>query len=175
MKQFNSTKILMDRSKMFEKYLGKPEEYKEGKISFPSFKNNCTLSYSSKNNIMSRNYYLSLQTEVDNSSTSSKRSLCYLNRLGSWRFKGEDSKLKSLCQKLQNNLGIKKLLTSTDLESASIISENGKIRLILNLYGGGFSAVMLPPIKINIGIPSDQISPSAKLLKTLTEEIKKIA
>jgi len=171
MKQFNSTKILKDRSKMFEKYLGKAQEYNDGEITFQD----CTLSYTSKNNIMSRNYYLSLQTEVDNIITPSKRSICYLNRLGVWRFKGEDSKLKVLCLKLQNHLEIKKLLKDTDLESVSIISEKGKIRLILNLYGGGFSAIMIPPIKINIGIPKEQFSPSSKLLKTLANEIIKVA
>lgn len=176
MEKFDSEKLLIERSKMFEGHFGKIGEYKEGKVDFPFFPGKCSLSYANKNSMMSRSYFLSLQSETDlESIDSNKKSYCYLNRLGNWKLKGVDNNLKSLHSNLKENSNITKLLSITDLESITILLEKGKIKFSLNLYGGGYSAMMLPPIKINIGIPKNQITPSAKLFKFISDEINNIA
>ena len=156
---------------MFEKHLGPGKITGSGVIEFDR-RENCTLGYAGKNSLMSRNYYLSLQSRYKSDSVSGRKaSHCYLNRLGSWRFKGTDETLRQICDRIRKSPSVRAQLRKTDVESVSLNAAGGEISLSINLYGGGFSSVLMPPMHVRIGVPENQIDSSVKLLGLLRKEV----
>jgi len=174
MQRFDSTELLKERAVLFRDHFGPGTAAPGGTIEFREYDGSCILGYRSRNSLMSRSYFLSLTGKtVSPGVTGTRESCCYLNRLGSWKFRGRDRVLKDLCSRIKKNGVITEQLRKTDVESVSLKSVRGEISLHIDLYGGGFTSVVLPPMKFPIGIPEDQISRSARLFKLLQREINR--
>jgi len=172
MQRFDSSRLLSERAALFAKHFGPAEPSEDGSVCFPSFKGDCSLGYKCRNSLMSRSYFLSLTGKVTVADSSETRiSSCFLNRFGVWKFKGSDTVLKNICSSIKNNRAISEQLKKTDVESISLQSAGSEISLQIDLYGGGFTAVMLPPMKLPIGIPDQQIKESARLFELIHSEM----
>jgi len=173
MPKFNSLKLIEERAIQFKPFLGKGTIGDNGKVEFPG---DYSMGYAVKSSLMSKNYLLSLQSQIETAPLKDhSKAICNLNRLGKWSLKGKSPVMRALCERIKASKAIAEQLKQTDLDSISVVSEEGKISLRINLYGGGFSAVVLPPMRVKIGIPDEQIQKSAKLLKLMHKEILKIA
>lgn len=174
MPKLDTRALLEERAHSLQKYFGKRGEYSEGKIDFPSAPFACSIAYVSRRSIMSSNYFLSLAAEVSCSeNTGNGTSTCFLNRLGKWKLKGKGAaaRLGDVVNRLESNAAITKLSRATDLDSIVITEEREAITIKTNLYGGGFSAIMIPPIRFKVGISNEQLANGARLLAKLVEVV----
>jgi len=177
MRKVNQQQLLEDRARMFAPHLGKAGEYHQGRVSFTHKDLGCTLGFVSRRSLMSNSHLLSLQTHVPAGTGSGAgkeggRSACFLNRLGNWSLRGKDEALKKVHQALKGNQVLTSLLRSTHLDSLEIVRDGQELRLNTTLYGGGYSALMLPPLQFTIGIPEAQVAESAKLFRLLHRLIR---
>lgn len=172
MRKFDSLKLLKERAAMFEKHFGSSEAVKEGNVKFSSLSENCSLTYTRKKTLLSANYFLCLKATYPAEQQDKKSSLS-LNRLGRWRVTGKSEMLEKLRGLLTQNEALTRQLRNTDLESVVITSEKSSLTLHTNLYGGGFSAVVLPPMKMPVGISEEQIGRGARLFQKLNTEISR--
>ncbi len=151
MQKFNSLRLLEERAQQFGPYLGKPESDGHSRIDFSGKDGRCSLSYKVKKSLMSRNYLLTLGGSLSSSgeeseSASPEKGLCYLNRMGSWRSRGDNPVIKEICKSLKSSKSIQEQLKKTDLEAVYVeMAGEGCVNFNMELYGGGFSSVMLPP------------------------------
>lgn len=161
--------MLIDSAKRFEPYFGKSGTCRQEKIIFPALPYSGSVSFVRKNSLMSANYFLSLQALLppspQTSSNSKKKGLCYLNRLGIWRIKGTDKVLNPFYQKIKQHADIARLGKMTDFDEVLLSSENSKIALSLNLYGGGYFSLFFPPMQFKVAISDEQIRYSATFFK----------
>jgi len=174
MQRFDSIKHLEERAELYKKHFGRALPASGGKIEFPAVQGHCALGYKSKNSMMSRNYFLSLSSTITSEKVSETgNSICYLSRFGSWKYRGKDPVLKDVCSRIKSSKAISEQLRQTDVESVTLKSVRGELSLNVDLYGGGFTAVMLPPMKLPIGLPARQVDQSARLFSMLQKEMNK--
>ncbi|MDC7241719.1 MAG: hypothetical protein PQJ50_15300 [Spirochaetales bacterium] len=172
MHKFNSAALLAERADLFRNYFGQGRKESNSKISFPSSGENCYLSYTGRKSLISRNYYLTLGADFSTESAApDSGGSCYFSRLGTWRVKGKDTRLTALCASLNSNRDLSLQLKKTDIESVTVDTRNEQLQLSINLYGGGFTSVMLPPMRVPIGIPPRQVQESAKLFHMIRKTV----
>jgi hypothetical protein len=171
MPRLDTRALLEERAQALQRYFGKRSAYLEGKIDFPSAPYSCSVSYVSRRSIMSTNYYLSLAADLPCAEAEGPTGTCFLNRLGKWKLKGKGSKvvIGSVAVRLRSDENIEALTRKTDLDSVVLTAGSGILSVRVNLYGGGFSAIMLPPIRFKVGISPEQLAKGARLLHSLVE------
>lgn len=170
MRRVNSRELLKARSQLFEKYLGQSGDYHNGEVPFLGKKLSCSLAYTSRQSIMSSNHLLSLRGELRlNSDPDSTRhpGRCFLNRLGGWSIRGRDPLLIALAQRLKQDKAFRQVLAATDIDSLEIRRTESRLLFSINLYGGGYSATVLPPLQFPVGLAAAQAEQSAILLNGL--------
>ena len=164
MRKIDSRQLLTERAALFEERLGKRGEYHAGRIPFPAVRFDCALAFHSRRSLLSVSHFLSLQGSMPTPSLNKEGpARCYLNRLGLWRMRGKNPRIRNIMQGLKGDATLGSQLRKTDIDSMDIFLGDGCIDLSINLYGGGFSAVMLPPMHLPIGIPPHQAEEAARL------------
>ena len=174
MPRLDTRALLEERAVALQRYFGKRGEYSEGNIGFPSAPYRCSVSYVSRRSIMSTNYFLSLSAEIPCPEAAGGNGACFLNRMGKWKLKRRRSNavMNAVQERLRTDAAVTELSKKTDLDSIVVTLENGSITVRTNLYGGGFSAIMIPPIRFKVGIAKDQLARGAQLLTTLVDAVR---
>jgi len=182
MRKIDSKSLLEQRSQMFRKFLGLPGEFEAGKMSFRVEDQEIDLCFESRRSVMSVTHFLSLQAAlktqtVEKESETRKKTSgrCFLGRLGGWSFRGNDPFLKNLKEALKKNQTLKKILEITDLDSIEIKTKDGGLKVVANLYGGGYSAIVLPPIQFPVGLKQEQAENCAVLFLGILKIVNEAA
>lgn len=173
MPRLDTRALLEERAHALQRYFGKRGAYREGKINFPSAPYPCSVSYVNRRSIMSTNYYLSLAADLPCRDATGSKETCSLNRLGRWKLRGKGSRavIGPVAERLRSDERITHLSRKTDLDSVVLTAADGIVSVRVNLYGGGFSAIMLPPIRFKVGISTEQLTAGARLLHSLVEVV----
>ncbi|WP_028974492.1 hypothetical protein [Spirochaeta cellobiosiphila] len=166
--------LLRERAAELSSRLGSCTDIQEGKIFFPSCSHPTYLTLVQKKSLISSNYILSLRTELPIEQANEKEERIQLNRLGKLKHKGISPLLMKIRTKLIQTPSFGKALKLCDLEDFVITQNKDKLILEVNPYGGGYSQVLLPPMRLRIGISKDKWLGCSQLLHKLEKTIIKL-
>lgn len=175
MRNVNTNDLLIDRAKLFEGHFGCSGTFEQGKVSFPCRENTCLLTLHSRRSIMSINHFLSLQASVGAEEEGRQAAVCYLNRFGKWSTRGRNPMMRRLCALLNSSVEVSSELRGADLDSVVIRDTGTHITLEVNLYGGGYSVIVLPPLQFRVGLSGEQARKAATLFTSVHTLIQEFA